>query len=482
MALLILCCTHWAWGAQWRAGAIVVNTTADELNADGDCSLREAIEAANGDAAVDACPAGAGADTIVLPAGVYYLTLTGASEDNNATGDLEVKEELTILGSGIASTYIDGNNSDRVFHIWGSSLHLSNLRILNGTPAAGEDGGGILVDCGSLEMAGVWVLGNTAARGGGICTTCTTSSVKMADSLITGNTSTSEIFGGGGLFITGALVARHSSISGNEATGTNGSGAGAYVYSGSAKIVAVTFRANTAAVSGGGLFLSNSPSSIEIRDTTFNMNSAAAAAAIHTYAPTDIINSTIRGNTATNEGSVAGVMTTQGVTNIRNSTIVYNNSGGVNTAPSPAAVNVTHSIVAFNGEAYGSEFNCGYGVTSQGYNIENGTSCGFTSTGDLQNTDPRLSGLGLNGGTTNNYAPRANSPAVDGGDPSGCLGPDALPLIVDQRGYSRPVDGDGDGTDVCDIGSVEFGSGPASLKLFIGHLPVRAPIDRPRPR
>jgi CSLREA domain-containing protein len=53
------------------AAAITVNTTDDELNADGDCSLREAIVAANTDTAVDACPAGSGADTINLPAGTY---------------------------------------------------------------------------------------------------------------------------------------------------------------------------------------------------------------------------------------------------------------------------------------------------------------------------------------------------------------------------------------------------------------------------
>ena len=47
---------------------IVVNTTADGLNdGDGMCSLREAIEAANTDTAVDACMAGSGHDYITLP-------------------------------------------------------------------------------------------------------------------------------------------------------------------------------------------------------------------------------------------------------------------------------------------------------------------------------------------------------------------------------------------------------------------------------
>ena len=37
---------------------ITVNTTEDESNTDGDCSLREAIEAANTNAPVDKCKAG----------------------------------------------------------------------------------------------------------------------------------------------------------------------------------------------------------------------------------------------------------------------------------------------------------------------------------------------------------------------------------------------------------------------------------------
>ena len=51
-----------------------MNTTGDALNSDGDCSLREAVEAANTDAAADACTVGSGADTITVPAGTYTLT------------------------------------------------------------------------------------------------------------------------------------------------------------------------------------------------------------------------------------------------------------------------------------------------------------------------------------------------------------------------------------------------------------------------
>jgi CSLREA domain-containing protein len=55
--------------------AITVTTTTDEVNNDGDCSLREAIESAISDMATDSCAAGNGGDTVVLPAGTYSLTL-----------------------------------------------------------------------------------------------------------------------------------------------------------------------------------------------------------------------------------------------------------------------------------------------------------------------------------------------------------------------------------------------------------------------
>jgi CSLREA domain-containing protein len=104
-------------GGPAHAATITVNTTNDELNSDGDCSLREAIQAANTDATVDACTTGSGADTITLPAGTYTLSLAGASEDANATGDLDITSVITIDGADAASTTIDGGGLDRVLDV-----------------------------------------------------------------------------------------------------------------------------------------------------------------------------------------------------------------------------------------------------------------------------------------------------------------------------------------------------------------------------
>jgi len=70
--------TRWLPTAANADTIINVNTTDDELNSDGDCSLREAIRAANSDAAVDACLAGSGADTIIPPSRYLHADLLGA--------------------------------------------------------------------------------------------------------------------------------------------------------------------------------------------------------------------------------------------------------------------------------------------------------------------------------------------------------------------------------------------------------------------
>ena len=69
------------------------------------CTLRAASQETN---------ALAGADTIMLPAGIYTLTIPGIGEDLAATGDLDFRASLTLLGAGAATTIIDGGALDRV--------------------------------------------------------------------------------------------------------------------------------------------------------------------------------------------------------------------------------------------------------------------------------------------------------------------------------------------------------------------------------
>jgi hypothetical protein len=82
------------------AGAITVDTEEDSLATDGLCSLREAVQSANSETAVDGCEAGSGADTIVFAEQDMEIlfSMEGPGEDSGLSGDLDIFSELSILG------------------------------------------------------------------------------------------------------------------------------------------------------------------------------------------------------------------------------------------------------------------------------------------------------------------------------------------------------------------------------------------------
>lgn len=123
-----------------HAATFTVTKTADtnDGTCDADCSLREAISAAN---------AAGTNDNVTLPAGTY--TLTGAAGDDvNASGDLDVTgaTTLAINGAGVGTTIIDGGNIEAVFDVKDGAgiFAVTDLTIRN----AGGDG----IDAGSTDL------------------------------------------------------------------------------------------------------------------------------------------------------------------------------------------------------------------------------------------------------------------------------------------------------------------------------------------
>lgn len=121
---------------------ISVDTTVDEFNENGSCSLREAIHAAVIDAPVDSCPSGSFQDTIILPSGIFILSIEEDEESGNTSGDLDIAAapgSLTLIGDPEGETIVDGRDLERAFHVHdGADVIISGMTILGGGAVNGD--------------------------------------------------------------------------------------------------------------------------------------------------------------------------------------------------------------------------------------------------------------------------------------------------------------------------------------------------------
>lgn len=476
--------------------SITVNTTADELNGDGDCSLREAIQSANTDGPVGGCTAGSGADEITVPAGVYVLTLGGA-EDGNAAGDLDVLGDVTIIGAGADTTIVDGNDIDRVLHVRAGVVVAEDVTFQNGhapTGAPGNDcvgnnlscsqsggvgggGGGILTDGGTnLTLRRVVVDDNEAGAGG-----------PGGDINCTGGLSNCDTIGGdggngGGINANGTLTIEDSEITNNRSAAAGAAGAqitcggSCFVSSGNAgdgggiivSSAALTLRTSTVGGNdsldwAGGVYCHHN-STCTIRDTTIVDNSAPVRGGGLTVIGGSTT-ATVENTTVTDNHSDAwggGVSLFSGSLSLRFVTIARNSAGpaaftagGGGLEASFGSLTLANSIIAGNTDTDGFP-DCKGTVPSSGYNhIQNTAGCAFgAATGDVTGTDPLLLPLANYGGPTDTIALATSSPAVDT-IPVGTNGCGTT-TSSDQRGKPRPMDGDLSGSDACDKGAYEL--------------------------
>jgi predicted outer membrane repeat protein len=267
---------------------------------EADCTLREAVIAANADP---------DPDIVFLPSEDYFLTQDGTGEDSSLTGDLDITGTLTILGevdggrgpddveendeglswgepiSVIDATFLEGLKEvplldtppDRALHVPGgdSELTLSGVVIQHGRveePTVPDStvnygGGGVLVDdaSSSLAIGDSWVMDNeTQVDGGGIYFEGgPASTLFLNNSRVSANEATAGT--GGGIAVPGddASITIRATILGGEAHS-----AGNFVSSEN-----VGFG-NTAAAGGGGISIGGERTSLNAERSEIHNNFA----------------------------------------------------------------------------------------------------------------------------------------------------------------------------------------------------------------
>src|SRR5690606_20096731 len=371
---------------------------------DADCSLREAVGAAN--ASPD--------DDVIVFSSLFdskqTITLAGTEIVFAANGS------LSLVGPGAGLLTVSGNNASRIISTGPNvTATISGITFTagNGVGTLNSGRAGAIYNAGgTILIENCVITGNSASNGGGLNnssagpTPAVPGNLTLRFTTVSNNTATGS---GGGMqnFSTSTVTIDRSAFIGNTSNGTTGGGGGQF--NGAVLITNSTFANNSAPSGSGG-----------------GMQSNGGLGAI-------ITNSTFSGNSSLNNGGGIHRGTTNVNFFIRN-TIVAGNNG---TATSP---DVTNSAG---------------GIQSQGNNLigVTGTSSGWVAS-DLLGTDPMLGPLGSNGGPTQSFVPMAGSPAIDAGqncvlDLSCAANNPPEAVVTDQRGVSRPQG------PIVDIGSVE---------------------------
>jgi CSLREA domain-containing protein len=471
----------------------------------GDCSLREAVVAAN------ASPG----SVITIPAGTYTLTIPGNDDasTNPRIGDVDILAAMTLNGAGSSVTIVQsvgstpGGGNDRIFDVSGDPVRISGMTIRNGylDPAVHSSTGGCIRNGGVLTLDFVVVTGCvTRGSGGGIASyhllninnstiignrvesltggivtgggvaggvSVSPNTVNISGSLIANNTAASgdgsvSLAYGAGFANVATMNISYSQISGNVAHSSAGG-----INTGTMTILRSSFIDNKARFDVGGV---DNDGTMTINESTFSGNvsgfgcvgaecdNSYAGGVLNTAGGTMYVNnSTLSGNSCLVSGG--GIANASGTVTISSSTIVGNTCGLGAGVTAIDTLNIKNTIVA-NNPAFGYQGNaggdCSGQVTSQGYNmITDLTGCLLVgdTTGNMIGVDPSVGPLLSNGGYTNTRALNPGSPAFNAGHPGGCRNHAGSLLTIDQRGYLRPSQGR------CDIGAFEL---PPSVVLL----------------
>jgi hypothetical protein len=432
------------------------------------------------------------------PFRLFHVPDTGKLTLNNVTVRNGLLPDDDGLGSWGAGIFNFGE-------LWVTNSVITNNRAGNDSNDGGLAGsGGGILNGGTAHVTGSVVSHNTAgSTTGGLGTCCEPPTPTPAEAGYGGGIFNNRfiLIGPEGISLSpGILHVATTTIANNRSGDANttgdggkgGDGAGIYTDGAVTTISRSTFHDNLAgkgsnAGDGGGLGIGGF-GDVQVSNSTFYNNRAGGSigdgttvagfgGGVHVEGPGAIVSI----NASTFFANQAGV--------VFNGQIDFNGKGGAiavlhGNAEFPNSVTVKNTIfsenIAFSIPDFKPIFEDCFSLVPAdfidgGYNIDWRNSCGFSAANNsMIDTDPRLvlapPFLVDNDGPTKTIAlctavdvPHAEcsgpSPALDA-IPSGTNGCGTDPLDKDQRGFTRPTDGDGDTTARCDIGAFEVQAPP----------------------
>ena len=382
-----------------------------------ECSLAQAIDSANSDEAVGACPSGKGADTIRLTEDIVLdAALPTIDSDITIDGDgftIDGNEQFQLLTiSRNANLTAKNLNLVRASADYGSAIYnrfkgtVTAIGCTFRNNTADAEGGAIMNAYGSVVITGSAFEENAAPVGGAIYND--KGSVIIADSIFQGNTA---IASGAIHSVDGDTRIRNSTLSSNEATGEKAVGGAITAFLGSLSIDGSALFGNSGAV-GGAIYMEGGE--YTLTNSTIGANTARLGGGIYVpYArEATLVHVTLVENVAKEGGGIYDRSSDDsiGTFSLYNS-IITGNTGG-------DCVTAAHENV--------------------GSWIGDG-SCSATRQGD-----PMLGEIvATEDGMSIHFPPLENSPLIDSADAAYCT-------ETDQLGVARPQGMN------CDIGAIEF--------------------------
>ncbi len=211
----------------------------------GMCTLRAAIQESN---------ALAGDDTIILLSGNYNLTIRDVQEDLGHSGDLDITDNLTLIGADASKTIIDGQLlfDDRIFHIANedATVQISGVTIRNGNMPS--DNGGGIYNQGALTLNETTVTNNeTDKKGGGVYNR---GELTLNSTTVNNNRTNEKDGDGGGIYNDGTATLNQSLVDNNKTDHCFFCHGGGIYNHYTMTISASYINENRASDSGGGIY------------------------------------------------------------------------------------------------------------------------------------------------------------------------------------------------------------------------------------